>query len=86
MIGYDHSISIIIILQKFTMLFIYFSASTSIAGLIVYIVNLEEKRYNLQAANSQLLDGMHEGILILSKETKDALSPMFCNKTAQKLI
>ena len=68
------------------MVILFFIASTSIAGLIVYIVNLEEKKANLQAANNQLLDGMHEGILILSKKTKKALLPMFCNKTAQKFI
>ena len=49
------------------MIFGFFCACTSIAGLIVYIVNLEEKKANLLAANNQLLDRMHEGVLILSK-------------------
>ena len=33
--------------------------------------------------NMKLLDGMHEGLLILAQDTKQV---MFCNKTAQKLL
>ena len=33
--------------------------------------------------NIKLLDNMHEGVLILSKENNQA---MFCNKSAQKLL
>ena len=33
--------------------------------------------------NVKLLDGMHEGLLVVSKKDKDLL---FCNKPAQKLL
>jgi len=53
------------------------------ALIIQYICELHNriKGYNLE--NIRLLDGMHEGLLILTKSSK---SVMFCNKPSQKLL
>lgn len=47
---------------------------------IRYIFQLQSKISLTNAENIRLLDGMHEGVLILSKRTNDII---FCNKPAQ---
>ena len=47
---------------------------------IRYIFQLQSKISLTNAENIKLLDGMHEGVLILSKRTNDII---FCNKPAQ---
>ena len=48
-----------------------------IAMSLVYIFQLQTKLRDLNVENIKLLDGMHEGLLILSKSNKNV---MFCNK------
>ena len=50
---------------------------------VIYISRLHTKLTTTNKENEKLLDGMHEGVLILSK--KERLT-MFCNKPAQKLL
>ena len=46
---------------------------------IRYIFQLQSKISLTNVENIRLLDGMHEGVLILSKRTNDII---FCNKPA----
>ena len=50
---------------------------------IRYIFQLQSKIAQTNAENIRLLDGMHEGVLILHKRTNDII---FCNKPAQQLL
>lgn len=65
------------------LILLLFVGQASSAILTKYIVDLNQKRTNSMLANIKLLDGMHEGLLILSKST---LSTMFMNYAAKKLI
>ena len=38
---------------------------------------------SLNQSNMKLLDGMHEGLLIISRKNKEV---MFCNKPSQKFL
>ena len=50
---------------------------------IVYIFQLQTKIQSANKENIKLLDGMHEGVLIISKSSQKII---FCNKPAQNLI
>ena len=50
---------------------------------IRYIFQLQSRIAQTNAENIRLLDGMHEGVLILHKHTKEII---FCNKPAQQLL
>ena len=60
-----------------------FSSITLVAMMIRKISELNVKMKNNLVENMKLLDGMHEGLLILSKAQQDVL---FCNRPAQKLL
>ena len=50
---------------------------------IRYIFKLQSRISQTNVENIRLLDGMHEGVLILHKHTKEII---FCNKPAQQLL
>ena len=50
---------------------------------ILYVVDLHQELLTTNTENVKLLDGMHEGLLILSKTSHEV---MFCNKPAKSLI
>ena len=52
---------------------------------IVYIQDLHMKLTSVNADNFKLLNGMHEGLLILNKN-EDFSQIMFCNTPVMKLI
>ena len=56
--------------------------------LFLYITKLHNQMKDTVAENMKLLDGMHEGLLILRKDptTPDNKKIMFCNRPAQKLL
>ena len=54
-----------------------------LAIIIVYITELNTLLSNYTTQNEKLLDGMHEGLLIFSKSTKETL---FCNMRATSLL
>ena len=62
---------------------VFISFQCALGTLLIYITELHTKLTTTNRENEKLLDGMHEGLLILSK--KDRLT-MFCNKPAQKLL
>ena len=55
----------------------------ALAIMLQYISNLHFRMQSSITQNIRLLDGMHEGLLIVSK-AENAI--MFCNKPAQKLF
>lgn len=54
---------------------------------LIFVSEVNNQLKTTQAAGINLLNGMHEGILILSCSTKDEPSQFrYCNKSARKLI
>ena len=79
------------VLLKLALTLGQFLILTMIAMISLYISTLHQRLKRLNAENINLLDGMHEGLLILSKTTsslraaaKDQI--LFCNRTAEKLL
>ena len=62
---------------------VYVIFCTLISATLIYISKLHNKLDTVNVENVKLLDGMHEGLLIISKKEK---STMFCNKPAQKIL
>lgn len=62
---------------------IYFIVTTILSMVFVYISELHTEMHTTNRENVKLLDGMHEGLLILSKSNQKV---MFCNSPAEKLI
>ena len=60
-----------------------FVFNLTVAVLFAYIPSLQEKTRRTIVQNAKLLNGMHEGLLILSKFDKSIL---FVNRPAQKLL
>ena len=54
-----------------------------IAMSLLHIFELQNKLRDLNVENIKLLDGMHEGLLIMSKSNKNVI---FCNRPSQKLL
>ena len=86
-VGYS-KFSVSIMLSGLTMVILFFLFCSFIAMIIVYTKNLETKKDNALKANIQLIDGMHEGLLILQKKTETIETPkqLFCNRPAMKLL
>ena len=62
-------------------------ASTLCNMLVIFFSELNVKLKTADKASVNLINGMHEGLLILSHETSDQPNQfLFCNKPAQKLI
>ena len=63
---------------------------TSMTLFNMFLIKIGKVNRNLKAMTNQyvnLLNGMHEGLLILSQCSKnDSYQFQFCNKSAQKLI
>ena len=62
---------------------IFFAGCVGLSGIMIYITELQDLLKKFIDQNGRLLDGMHEGLLILSKSSKRIL---FSNKPAQSLI
>ena len=62
---------------------IFFIVSCIVAIMIIYVTKLHITLKTTNMENAKLLDGMHEGLLILSKKERRT---MFCNSTADKLL
>ena len=71
------------LLSSFFMWLCFFVACCCFAMVAIYISKLNTKLATTNRENEKLLDGMHEGLLILSKRDRET---MFCNRPAQKLI
>ena len=62
---------------------LYFFWNCLIAILILYVTELHKTLGDYSKMNEKLLDGMHEGLLIVSKRTSQTL---FCNQPATSLL
>ena len=62
---------------------VYMAGSCSLAIILIYIAQLQVLLRKYMEQNAKLLDGMHEGLLILSKSS---MKTLFFNKPAQALI
>ena len=88
---YAKEATVIEILLKLALTVGQFLILSMISMISLYISTLHQKLKRLNEENINLLDGMHEGLLILSKTTsslREAIKGqiLFCNKTAEKLL
>lgn len=72
------------IMKAFLVAGIFF-VNSILAMLIQYISQLHASMKLTNQENSKLLNGMHEGLLIVTR-TGSPYQAMFCNKSAQKLL
>ena len=63
--------------------FMLFVGCCLIAMMLIYIMDLHVTLRKYITTNERLLDGMHEGLLILANGTNKTL---FCNRKAQSLL
>ena len=82
-IVYNAPVTINTIAFAITTAFSIFIVSTMLAMIFLFIAKLQTRLKSFNIENIELLDGMHEGLLILSKTDKKV---MFCNKPSQKLL
>ena len=75
------TISVLVSHLIYSLGYIFFC--TLMSATLIYISKLHNKLDTVNVENVKLLDGMHEGLLIISKKEK---STMFCNKPAQKIL
>ena len=67
------------VFSKMSLTFLLFIGSIFLAVMIMYVSKLHGRMSVTITENMRLLDGMHEGLLILSKEKQGI---MFCNRPA----
>ena len=87
-IGYDKT-NYAHVLGGTIMIVLFFVLCSFTAVTIIYTKNLEQKKADALKANIQCIEGMHEGLLILSKrnETNAGIpKQLLCNKPARKLL
>jgi len=60
--------------------------TTSFAMILYYLQDINRRLVLVNSSNVQLLNGMHEGLLILTRADKDETKILFCNFSARKLI
>ena len=64
-----------------------FLTNVLFASALIYISTLHEKVNSINQQNLRLLDGMHEGLLIISKAQESSSSEaLYCNEMAAKLL
>lgn len=74
-----------VVIKVFLIVALFFMNS-SLALLVKYVNGLHERIKVSNFESVKLLDGMHEGLLILSRDNQKICSTMFCNFSAQKLL
>ena len=84
---YDRPLEFDTVLTYIVQIFASILAGFSMMMLVISIAKINEQRRTANQSHVELLDGMHEGLLILQKKTESAKQQfMFCNRPAQKLI
>ena len=76
---YMVKLTVPIILLKLALVFGVFVLNSLLAIIVIYISSMHTRMKIFNLENIKLLDGMHEGLLILSKSTSASI---FCNKPA----
>ena len=91
MVGYIHSVAYLAELNISYLIYVtglilfYFLCLSWLSMVIVYIEDLHMNLTSMNTDNIKLLNGMHEGLLILNKN-EDFKRIMFCNTPVIKLI
>ena len=80
---FNKSLTFGAVVSKVSLGFGLFTICMTLAIMLEYISGLHRRMKITNTENMRLLDGMHEGLLIVSKTQKDI---MFCNRPAQKLF
>ena len=80
---YEIDLTTMEIIWKIGLVIALFVFCSMFAMIILYISQLQLRLRTFNLENIKLLDGMHEGLLILSNKNKKV---MFCNKPSQKLL
>ena len=82
---YGQEITVFMLLGKIAVVMQYYLAVNAFALLITYIQDIHRRLTSTNEDNIKLLNGMHEGLLILSKNEQ---SPrvMFCNTPVKRII
>ena len=64
-----------------------FLTNVLFASALIYISTLQKKMKSINKQNLRLLDGMHEGLLIVSKaQENSSREALYCNEMASKLL
>ena len=79
---YNETLTLTLVMRSMINVFVVFVICTMLSALLTYIAMIKAKLSGLMLQNLGLLDGMHEGLLIISKKEQ---ATMFCNKQAQKI-
>ena len=74
---YEDEITAYDIFEKLSLTILLFLICSMLAVIVLYISSMQMRMKSYNMANIKLLDGMHEGLLILAKSNKKI---MFCNK------
>ena len=74
---YEDEVTVFDIFEKLSLTILLFLICSMLAVLVLYISSLQMRMKSFNMENIKLLDGMHEGLLILTKSDKKI---MFCNK------
>ena len=80
---YKEELNLNTIAEKLLLTGGFMLVATIFAMVLLYISSLHVKMQLFNVENNKLLDGMHEGLLIMSKSNKEI---MFCNKPSQKFL
>ena len=86
MVAYKKEISIGSLASCVMLSLAYLMAAVFLGVVISYVTNVNDKLQQSNEQNVKLLNGMHEGVLILSNEQDKKFKTMFCNRPAYKLI
>ena len=78
------------IIVNLSICFVHFVCLSIFAMLLIYIALLHRRMKTFNVENVKLLDGMHEGLLIVQKSANSMRTLtsdiMFCNRSAEKLL
>ena len=80
---YMEEISLGVAFLKISIVIGVFMVNSLLAMLLLYIAKLHKRMNLCTVENIKLLDGMHEGLLILSKAAHISI---FCNQPAEKIL
>ena len=87
-IMYNRGLGIGNILFDITLLAAYFGCLSTTASIISYVKHLQSKLRMSNDSQATMLNGMHEGVLILNQnlDKNDENMVLFCNWPAQKIL
>ena len=86
MAAYNRVISASTIVLSVAIVFGFLITQTICGMVIVHVSQVHEKLHYTNEENMKLLNGMHEGVLILKQAPDEPMTAIFCNRPAQKLI